>query len=30
MRTRNPLARGVIAALLMVLLNACYGWRPVR
>ena len=28
MRTRNPLARRVIAALLMVLLNACYSWRP--
>ena len=28
MNTRIPLARQVIAALLMVLLNACHSWRP--
>ena len=28
MSTRTPLARRVIAALLMVLLNACQSWRP--
>ena len=28
MSMRNPLARRVIAALLMVLLTACYSWRP--
>lgn len=26
--TRNPLSRRLIAALLLVLLNACYSWRP--
>ena len=28
MRTRNPLARRVMAALLLVLLTACHSWRP--
>ena len=28
MCTRTPLARRFIAALLMVLLNACHSWRP--
>ena len=28
MRTRTPLARRVIAALLMVLLTACHSWEP--
>ena len=28
MGTRNPLARRVIAALLLVLLTACHSWRP--
>ena len=28
MRTRIPLARRVIAALLMVLLTACHSWEP--
>jgi hypothetical protein len=30
MITRTPLARRVIAALLMVLLTACQTWRPMR
>ncbi len=28
MSTRTPLARRFIAALLLVLLTACYSWRP--
>ena len=28
MSTRNPLSQRLIAALLLVLLNACYSWRP--
>ncbi len=28
MSTRTPLARGVMAAVLMVLLTACYNWEP--
>ena len=28
MSMRNPLARRVIAALLLVLLTACHSWRP--
>lgn len=29
MRTPTPLARRLIAALLLVLLTACYDWRPI-
>ena len=29
MNTRTPLARRVIAALLLVLLTACHTWRPI-